>query len=132
MLIGLSCMAGGYFHEHFVPTQSVWTDQQAEELGQASARFHAASFGKDHSHEHGQPHAHQVNYRSDEYQTAKAAYDAQRGDLERSLERQTWIKYGMVLTGVLIAGWGVLRVAMGKLGEDDAPRRREKRPSRNR
>lgn len=129
MIVGLSLMGVGYWYESLVPTQSVWTDEQARELGEASARFHSASFGKDHSHDPGSSHSHDVDHQSPEYQQAKAVYEAKQGELDRSRQRHVWIKYGIVLTGVVMAGWGVVRVAIDKMNDDEtpAPRRSKQR-----
>lgn len=117
MIIGLALMAFGYVQESLVPTSAVWTDEQAKTYSENSARMHNAAYsGHDHSKENG--HA-EPDRNSPEYLKAKADFDKSKADLAAALHRQTWMKYGVILLGVVIAGFGIVRVAIDKMRADE-------------
>ncbi len=119
MIVGLLLMLVGSWSEIVVPTRAVWTDEQAKEYEKASADMHGSSYGK--SHDHSKEHSHNEPDRSSpEYLKAKEAFDRSRAQLDRAVSRQTWIKYGIILSGVLIAGYGIVVVGIDKMKADDA------------
>lgn len=125
MIAGLALMFLGYWYQVAIPTSVIWTDEQAREYGSSAARLHSASFGAEH--DHSQEHSHSgPDVKSKEYIEAKAAFDKSKGDLDRARSRQSWIKYGIILSGVFVAACGVLIVAFEKLKNDDQPKHRAK------
>lgn len=126
MLVGLALMFGGYWFQWALPVQSVWTDEQAREYGVNSARLHTATYGKEH--DHSKPHSHsEPNLKDKEYVEAKAAFEKSVKARDAAISRLDWIKYGIILTGVVIAGCGVLQVMLEKMKNDDAPRHASQR-----
>ncbi|QDU25575.1 hypothetical protein ETAA8_06440 [Anatilimnocola aggregata] len=125
MMMGMACMLAGYLYQSFIPAQAVWTDEQAREYSQNSARLHTATYGKEH--DHSKPHSHDApNLKDEEYVAAKAAFEKSVQARDRALARLEWIKYGLIFTGVIIAGGGVGVVALEKMRSDDAPRPHKK------
>lgn len=127
MLIGLLLMFLGYMSESALPTSAVWTDQQAEAFQKASATMHGANYGK--AHDHSKEHSHDgpaPDRSSPEYLQAKADFDKSRIELDRAVSRQAWIKYGIIFTGVLISGCGIVMVAVEKMKEDEGSTHRHK------
>lgn len=130
MIVGLLLMFAGYWSETALPTSTTWTDQQAEEFQKASVVMHGASYGK--SHDHSKEHSHdgpEPDRSSPEYLQAKAAFDKSRTELDRAVARRTWIKYGIIFTGVLISGLGIVVVALEKMKADEGstPRRKPRK-----
>lgn len=119
MIVGLALMLIGYFTDTAMPTGASWSPQQAAAFQKASADLHGASYGKDH--DHSKEHSHgEADRSSPEYLKAKEAFDKSKGDLERAMSRRVWIKYGIILTGVLIAGYGIVVVGLEKMKADEA------------
>lgn len=118
MIVGLVLIFFGYIQENVLPTNATWTDEQAKTYSENSARMHNAAYsGHDHSKEnaHGEP-----DRKSAEYLKAKADFDKSKADLEAAQTRQAWMKYGIILTGVAITGFGIVRVAIDKMRADEA------------
>src|SRR5689334_13253498 len=125
MIVGLVLMLHGSLSEIPVPRSTVWTDKQAEEYEKASAELHNSSYGK--SHDHSKEHSHNDADRSSpEYLKAKEAFDKSRAELDRAVSRKTWIKYGVILAGVLIAGYGIVVVGIEKIRADEEGTHRHK------
>ena len=119
MIIGLALMLFGYFTEAALPTGASWSPEQAAAFQKASAELHGASYGKEH--DHSKEHSHgEADRSSREYLKAKEEFEKSRNALERAYSRRTWIKYGVILTGVLIAGYGIVVVGIDKMKADDA------------
>ena len=117
MIIGLALMAFGYVQESIVPNNAVWTDEQAKTYSENSARMHTAAYaGHDHSKEsaHGEP-----DRKNPEYLNAKADFEKSQADLAAALSRRAWTKYGVILLGVVIAGYGIVCVAIEKMRADN-------------
>lgn len=117
MIVGLVLMFFGYVQESIVPNNAVWTDEQAKTYSENSARMHNAAYsGHDHSKKdsHGEP-----DRSSPEYVKAKADFEKSKADLAAALNRQVWMKYGIILLGVAIAGFGIVRVAIDKMRADE-------------
>jgi hypothetical protein len=126
MIVGLVLMFVGYVQESIMPTSAVWTDEQAKKFSENSARMHNAAYsGHDHSkeHAHGEP-----DRSSPEYLKAKADFEKSKADLAAALGRQAWMKYGIIMLGVVIAGYGIVHVAIEKMRADEATTL--KRPAR--
>jgi hypothetical protein len=118
MIVGLVLILCGYLQEHILSTNGGWTDEKAIAHGKNAAQMHNAAYsGHDHSKEnaHGEP-----DRKSEEYLKAKAEFEKSKADLESAHSRQTWMKYGIVLTGVAITGFGIVRVAIDKMRADEA------------
>ncbi|WP_425616500.1 hypothetical protein NA78x_000148 [Anatilimnocola sp. NA78] len=121
MMVGLALMFIGYWFQSALPVQTVWTNEQALEYGQNSARLHTATYGKEH--DHSKPHSHsEPNLKDKEYIEAKAAFEKSVQARDNAISRLSWIKYSIVATGVIVAGWGVLQVMFEKMKNDDRPR----------
>jgi hypothetical protein len=117
MIVGLVLMFFGYVQESLVPNSAVWTDEQAKKYSDNSARMHNAAYaGHDHSkaNAHGEP-----DRNSPEYLKVKADFEKSKADLAAALNRQVWAKYGIILLGVAIAGFGIVRVAIDKMRADE-------------
>jgi hypothetical protein len=126
MIIGLLLMAAGYFSPSVTPTSAVWSDEQAVEYGKAAARLHNASYGA--SHDHSQQHSHEEDpHKSPEYVAAKEAFEKSKAALDRARSRQSFVKYFLILSGVIITGVGIAQAAMTKMKADDQPRGRRGR-----
>ncbi len=118
MIVGLLLMLLGYFSEAVIPGKTVWNDEQAAAYQKASGELHGASYGK--GHDHSKEHAHNEPDRSSpEYLKAKEAFDRAKSELDRAANRQIWIKYGIILTGVVISACGIVRVALDKMQADE-------------
>jgi hypothetical protein len=124
MIVGMVLMSVGYFYNPTtLPTSAVWSDEQAMEYSQAASRFHSASYAG-HDHSQGAGHS-EPDRNSPEYLAAKAAFEKSKQALDHALARQTWIKYGFIVAGVLIAGAGIGQVCVAKASADDQPRKRK-------
>ena len=118
MIVGLLLMLVGSWSDNPIPTGAVWTDEQAREYNKASGELHTSSYGR--SHDHSKEHSHgEPDRTSEEYLRTKAAFDKAKKDLDLARSRQSWFKYGIILTGVLISGLGIIRVGMDKMRADE-------------
>jgi len=96
-----------------MPPESVWTDEDAEKLSQASAQLHAAihanlAHGDAHAHEHvsaGKVDEHKKPV--PDLAAAQRSYDFEQGRLDRALARRNWLWYGASIAGAVIAAIGV-------------------------
>jgi hypothetical protein len=94
-----------------MPPESVWTDEDAEKLSQASAQLHAAIHA---NLSHGEPHQHVGAGHIEDHKkpvpdlaAAQRAYDFEQGRLDRALARRNWLWYGASIAGAVIAAIGV-------------------------
>jgi|GEM_PF-3617490 len=126
MIVGLTLMIAGYWSETALPTGAMWTDDQAAAFQKASAELHGASYGK--GHDHSKEHSHNEPDRSSpEYLQAKEAFEKSRTALDRAYSRKMWIKYGIILMGVVISGYGIVCVGLEKMRADEGATQTHKR-----
>ncbi len=128
MIVGLLLMFAGYWSEAALPASATWTDEQAEAFQKASQVMHGASYGKSHDHSSGHSHdgGPEPDRTSAEYLAAKAAFDKTRTDRDLAEARRAWIKYGIIFTGVLFSGYGIVVVAIEKMKADEGSWQRHK------
>ena len=102
--VGIAVMLVAPLCVSLLPTQAVWTDEQAEAFTKAGNDLHAASHSHSQStgasHSHGQPDA-------ASFEAAKRAYEAQRAKLEAAQSRGGWLKWTLRLFGAAICAVGV-------------------------
>jgi hypothetical protein len=98
---------------YLMPPESVWTDEDAQRLSDASARLHAAihanlAHGDTHPQEHvGAGKVDVPPKPVPDLEAAQRAYDLEQARLERALSRRNWLWYGASIAGALIAAIGV-------------------------
>lgn len=91
-----------------LPTSFVWTNEDAEKLGKASANLHAAIHAHG-AHDHGQT-AHGEGASEDplpDLAAAQKEYETQQHRLDASRSRKEWFEFGTRLLGVVIAACGI-------------------------
>lgn len=97
----------------WMPEESVWSDEDARRLSQASAELHAAihaNLAHSDAHTHEQVNAGKVNVPKKvvpDLAAAQRAYDLEQARLDRALSRRNWLWYGASVAGALIAAMGV-------------------------
>ena len=123
LVAGLLLMLVGPFAvSYLLPTEAIWTNEDADKLSQASANLHAAihvSLSHDHNHDRGHVAAGKPE-RSDqpipELAAAQAEYDRQQARLTVSISRRDWLWYGAPILGALIASAGIAGHLLARRG----------------
>ncbi len=109
MVSGLVLMFGGPLAISFLlPAEALWTDADAQRLGQAGANFHAAIHASQpHGHAHAPGRAAAGPEMPPDLAAAQQEYHAAQMQLNRSRSRQNWLRYGASILGALVAAAGI-------------------------
>jgi beta-glucosidase-like glycosyl hydrolase len=120
LVAGLLLMLVGPAISYLLPTEAMWTNEDAEKLSQASANLHAAiHVSLSHDHEHGQVAAgkpERSHQSIPELAAAQAEYDRQQARLTASVSRRDWLWYGAPILGALIASAGIAGHFLARCG----------------
>ena len=109
MVTGLALMFVGPLAISFLlPAEALWTDADAQRLGQAGANFHAAIHASEpHGHAHSPGKSAAGSERLSDLAAAQREFDEAQAQLNRSRSRQNWLRYGASILGALVAAVGV-------------------------
>ncbi len=115
LVLGLVLMVAGPLSvSYLVPAEALWTDADAEKLGQARADLHAALHANSshrHAHVHGQggvsEAAEMAEKQVPDLAAAQHDFEEQQARLERSRSRRDWLWYAATILGALLASAGV-------------------------
>ncbi|MDX1946860.1 MAG: hypothetical protein SFU86_15770 [Pirellulaceae bacterium] len=106
-IVGLAVMFFGPLAFDTLPPQTVWTDEDAQAYSKAGADLHSATYGANHTHEPG--HKHAIPAADDPaLVAAREAFQVQAARLHKAQSRQVWMKWGIRVVGILLAGGGVV------------------------
>ena len=114
LVSGLVLMVAGPLSvSYLMPADALWTDADAEKLGQARADLHAALHADqphNHAHEHGQGGTGKTEAPekpAPDLAAAQQEYDQQQARLESSRSRRDWLWYAATILGALLAAAGI-------------------------
>lgn len=114
LVCGLVLMVAGPLSvSYLMPADALWTDADAQRLGQARANLHAAlhvSQSHSHAHEHGEVGAGKTQAslkRVPDLAAAQQDYEEQQARLENSRSRRDWLWYAATILGALLASAGI-------------------------
>ena len=124
MLLGLGLVAASFFADVVMPTGSRWTEEDGAKLQKASAELHAANYELPQAGDSGGPRqdkrpGYDPVAAKAKYVAAKEEYEKQTARLEAVRSGQRWLKWGIRLSGILLAAIGTGGYLLVQYGRRD-------------
>jgi hypothetical protein len=107
LAIGLALLLLAPWIPSLAPAQAIWSDQQAQEYGQAAANLHDALHSKAHKHGPGHIHRASSGNNADDLLAAQAEFKKQEANLQAARSRLYFWQYCGQGLGILLIVAGV-------------------------